>query len=252
MKHILAILLVAILLFGCTQPGGTQAGGAAGSGAATGGTGAGSTGPGGTGAGAGAGTGGSTGGATGAAGAAGTESGGTGTETGGTDGGTGTGGGTGPSSMTTWSMETLAAMGVPVHCTVNYGGASAGNYDIYVLGQKSAMTGTVVTASGNQEFSYIFKDGKIYMPASLYAGIPGFEGCVWVSRSATEAASAQDTSVSPEAAPASFECAPDVFGEEKFATVGTECDFNTAMAAICNQVPAGAARDACLANLGIQ
>jgi hypothetical protein len=128
----------------------------------------------------------------------------------------------------------------------------AGTYDIYILGQKSAMTGTFATATGNQDISYVFKDNKIYMPASLYATIPGFEGCDWVSRSTTATTSVQESTVSVETAPESFSCTPDVFGEEKFATVGTECDFSTTMAAVCDPIPAGAARDACLANLGIQ
>jgi hypothetical protein len=156
--------------------------------------------------------------------------------------------------MDTWSMETLAAMGTPVHCTVTYTGTMTGNYDIYVLGQKSAMTGTFVTAAGTQqELSYIFKDNKIYMSGALYAGMPGFEGCDWISRPIDATATATEQgSVSTETLPASFECVPEVFGEAKFATAGTECDYNTAMASICDQVPAGDARDSCLSSLGIQ
>ncbi|MDD5096813.1 MAG: hypothetical protein PHY95_04855 [Candidatus ainarchaeum sp.] len=240
MKHILAVLLVAILLFGCAQQGeATQAGTGGTTGStpetgASGTTGTGATGETATGAEAETGT---TGDSTEVAATGET---GTGTETGATG-----------VTMDTWSMETLAAMGVPMHCTVTYSGEMTGTFDIYVLGQKSAMSGTFATAAGDQEMSYVFKDNKIYMPASLFAGMPGFEGCVWVTRSA-EATASTETTVSTETVPATFECVPGVFGDEKFATEGTECDFNTAMASVCDSVPAGEARDQCLSSLGIE
>lgn len=238
MKYILAIMLAAILLFGCAQQGGgTQTGTGGTAGDAAGGA-------------AGGATGGTTGGTAGTGGATGAENGTAGGATGGATGGASGTGGT--IDLTSWSMETLAAMGTPVHCTVTYSGTMAGTYDIYILGQRSAMTGTFATATGNQDISYVFKDNKIYMPASLYASIPGFEGCDWVSRSTTATTSVQESTVSVETAPESFSCTPDVFGDEKFATAGTECDFSTTMAAVCDPIPAGAARDQCLANLGIQ
>ncbi len=265
MKSILAVLLAAILLFGCTQPGGTQAGtggAAGGAGAATGGTGAGTGGAAGTGATGGTtggSTGGSTGGATGATGAAG----GTGTETGGTDGGTGSGGesGGGAINLGEWSMEALIAMGAPVHCTIAYGGDLPGTFDMYVLGEKIMITGETVVEGGTQEFTEVIKPvGAKKMMYFTISGADGtgLEGCDWLSFDITETdvesepGTVETTTVDYEQTPVSYQCFPDIFGDEKFATPGEVCDFSSIMqdpSAICNTYT-GDEREQCLAAMG--
>ncbi len=235
MKQLLVVLLAGILLFGCTQPGGgAQAG--------TGGT------SGGTGAAGGAGTGG-TGGTAGETGTAGGATGGTG------------GGGTGSGfSMEAWSMEALASAGMPMKCTVTWGGEAPGTYDIYVIGQKSRMEGTYQVQGRSQPFVSILKNEKLYMPASMMGGAEGMEGCDWVSFDAgTEGASepGQTTSsyqmVDYDAPPVSYECNPAVFGDEKFATPGRVCDFQQMMqdqyGSYCDQLT-GEDREQCLEAFG--
>ena len=215
MKYILAVLLAAILLFGCTQPGGrtqTGTGGTSGGTGATGGTGAGT------------GTGATTGGTTG----------GTGGTTGGT-GGTGgtTGGETGGFSMDEWSMDALMAAGAPMKCIVTWGGEAPGQYTIYVKGQKVRMEGTYQSMGHDVPYISIMKDNVAYMPATMMAGAPGFENCDWLSITSEEETTGGDTTITQpvdyDTPPVSYDCNPDVFGEEKFATPGIVCDFQEMM-----------------------
>jgi hypothetical protein len=246
MKYILAVLLAAILLFGCSAPGGgTQTG--TGTHATTGGT---SGGTGGTGTG---GTGGTTGG-TGATG------------TGGTTGGTGATGGTGGTSgtggaldLSSWSMETLAGMGTPVHCTVTYTDQDVnGNYDMYIIGDSFMVTGQSTVEGGTQQFTEVVKtvSGKkmLYIQFSNAQGAM-MQGCDWMSFEVNESQTeptAQTTTLNVDQSPTNFQCFPAVFGQEKFATPGRVCDYSSLISnpsSICDQYT-GDMRDQCLASMG--
>ena len=134
--------------------------------------------------------------------------------------------------MDTWSMDTLIGMGTPVHCTVRYGGEYPGEYEMYILGQKMRVEGFTSYGGETNEMLMISKDNKAYMPATSMAGSPGFETCDWIyfETEETEPTTPGATSVSDfESPPVEYDCAPAVFGEEKFATPGTVCNFEEMM-----------------------
>ncbi|MCX6768401.1 MAG: hypothetical protein NTY83_00975 [Candidatus Micrarchaeota archaeon] len=156
--------------------------------------------------------------------------------------------------MDTWSMDALMAAGTPMHCTVRYGGDYPGSYEMYILGQKARIEGFSSSGGQTNEMLMISKDNKAYMEGSVMASSPGFENCDWIyfeseetePTGTSEAVSMDDF----EAPPVEYDCAPAVFGEEKFATPGTVCNFQEMMqqqyASYCDDLT-GDAKAQCLA-----
>ena len=156
--------------------------------------------------------------------------------------------------MDEWSMDALMAAGAPMKCIVTWGGEAPGQYTLYVKGQKVRMEGTYQSQGTSVPYLSIMKDNKAYMEAQMMAGAQGFENCDWLSMTVEEGntTGSQTTAqtVDYNAPPVSYECNPDVFGEEKFATPGNVCDFQQMMqqqyASYCDDLT-GDAKAQCLA-----
>ncbi len=132
-----------------------------------------------------------------------------------------------------WNMPALIALGTPVHCTVTYGGEMPGTYEMWIWGEKFRTEGTY---EGMEEpFISIYKDDKSYISASTMSEMPGAEECDWFVFEAEEPEPGEEPGTEPsyepmgpedfDMPPMEYDCSVAVFGDEKFATPGTVCDF---------------------------
>ena len=135
--------------------------------------------------------------------------------------------------MDEWSMDALMAAGMPMKCVVTWGGEAPGQYTMYIRGQNVRMEGSYQSQGASVPYISIMKGNTVYMPVDMMGGAQGFENCDWFSITAEESTpTGGETTyqnVDYNAPPVSYDCNPDVFGDEKFATPGQVCDFQQMM-----------------------
>ena len=142
--------------------------------------------------------------------------------------------------LDSWSLEALATMGAPIHCTWSETTPEyTSSYDIWVNGDDYMAEGSTTTAGQTTPATVVMKDKKMYMQLPEPGmTITGEEDCDWLLidyERLGEAMPEEEGEVETGAPEfedkegVTYSCFADVFGDEKFSTPGKVCDMTDFM-----------------------